>query len=670
MMPPMPSFDLSRGWTFTAQPADPTSRLAASELDAAFSRLAPRPGGGQPVRLDLSYEGGTGEGYRWDADQSGGITLVGEGPRGLLYGAYDLLHVAGFRWLPPAGHSFPVQDPAGPTITVSRHRASAPALPGRCLIIGHEVFLRQAEDWIEWAARCRLNTVFFHIIDDAMAMGAAPARRYRLLRERAVAAARERGMRIEVGGHGMSLLLPRRYFRTLPQAFRMSNGRRTPDHNFCPSSPEAHKIISANAMELFRLYPEADVVHCWADDIPGGGWCSCPRCAGLSVSDQALMATNILADALGESRPGVQVSFLAYQDTENVPGTVTPRSNVCLLWAPRQRCYAHGADDPGCAENRLHSGPSFRMLSDFFRRNGAQPSRVFEYYLDTILFPGALPLLPSTIAKDMRFYRDAGAHTVQALMTGSTPSGFPQMNAWLYPRLAWDPDEEAAALAGDFILTALGSDAVSGAAGAEQCRRLVDSLESAHAAAIDIVPEQVKQRLPHGPFAAVRDPAADMTDPAHASGSVLKEKVRRLEEVPLLVARAEESLEAVRELAALDRWEAMRTELGLHRAVLLLARVRAKLYEAVSRGAARAEVRGFLAEARGHFGDVIRWARRVMPVRADRRELRFLLEGHWGLRLALISRMYAATPLGRGLSWCLTVARAGLLYIRARRPRR
>jgi hypothetical protein len=665
----MPSIDLSRGWTIASQAADPVSRLASSELEAAFSALAPAQGAARELRVGLSHDAGDGEGYRWEADRARGIALHGEGPRGLLYGVYDLLHAAGFRWLSPAGGSGWDRRPAGPVIEVPALRSSSPGLPGRCLIIGHEVFLRQAVEWIAWAGRSRLNTVFFHIIDEPLAMGAASAARYRSVRDKAVAAARERGMRIEVGGHGMSLLLPRRCFRKTPQAFRMSEGSRTPDHNFCPSSPEAREIISANSAKLFRLYPEADVIHSWADDIPGGGWCSCPKCADLSVSDQALMATNILADALKECLPGAQISHLAYQDTENVPARTTPRPNVCLLWAPRMRCYAHGADEPGCAENALHCGPQFRTLNDFFRRSGAQPSRVFEYYLDTILFPAVIPFLPGTLAKDMRFYRDAGAHTVQALMTGSTAWAFPPLNAWLYPRLAWDPDQDPAELAGEFFTAALGVDAARASAGTVEGRRLAASLEAAHAAAIDIVPEQVLHRLPPTPLAAVSDPSADMTDPAHAPSPVLKEKVLRLEVIPALLDKAGESLEAMRALSAPHRWEAARIELDLHRAVLQFERARARLYEAAARGAARAEVRVLLSEARGHAGEVVRWSRRTMSVPADRREFRLLLEVLWGLRLSFISREYAVTPLGRGLSWCITVIRLALMYLRVRRVR-
>jgi hypothetical protein len=221
-------------------------------------------------------------------------------------------------------------------------------------------------------------------------------------------------------------------------------------------------------------------------------------------------------------------------------------------------------------------------------------------------------------------------------------------------------------LSEEFVLGVLGAGA-AGVAAAEQGSELVGSLEAAHAAAIDIVPEQVKPRLPPGRFAAVSDPATDMTDPALAPAATLRDKVRQVDVIPALVEKAVRSLVALRSVAEPGRWAEADTELKLHRATLLFERARTRLYEAESRGAARAEVRAVLREARGHFGEVLTWARHTMRERSDRLGFRLILEGVWGLRLARISRSHAATPVGRGLSWCLTVARLGLLYFRARR---
>ncbi|GIW18573.1 MAG: hypothetical protein KatS3mg064_1730 [Tepidiforma sp.] len=92
--------------------------------------------------------------------------------------------------------------------------------------------------------------------------------------------------------------------------------------------------------------------HLWADDLRAGGWCACGGCAGMTPSDQALEATNLVAEALERVDPAAQVAHLAYHDTLEAPQRVRPRANVAALWAPRNRCYAHALDDGGCRRNR------------------------------------------------------------------------------------------------------------------------------------------------------------------------------------------------------------------------------------------------------------------------------------------------------------------------------
>jgi hypothetical protein len=50
----------------------------------------------------------------------------------------------------------------------------APALPGRCLVLGERALLEDAESWIVWAARNRLNTLFVHVSLQGEQTGAAP----------------------------------------------------------------------------------------------------------------------------------------------------------------------------------------------------------------------------------------------------------------------------------------------------------------------------------------------------------------------------------------------------------------------------------------------------------------------------------------------------------------
>lgn len=65
--------------------------------------------------------------------------------------------------------------------------------------------------------------------------------------------------------------------------------------------------------------------------------------------------------------------------------------------------------------------------------------RVFEYWLDAILFKILAPPMVETIRRDLAFYAANGAHTVGALATGSMPFAAPNLNAYAFARLAWNP---------------------------------------------------------------------------------------------------------------------------------------------------------------------------------------------------------------------------------------
>jgi hypothetical protein len=177
---------------------------------------------------------------------------------------------------------------------------------------------------------------------------------------------------------------------------------------------------------------------CGGADLPPGA------SSGREVSEVALRTANAVAEVVEDSHPAAQVAFLAYHDTEEVPRGVRPRHNVCLLFAPRERCYDHALADPACQRNARYR-ELFRAQVEHFGAAGAAPPRVFEYWFDAILFAGGVPDLTGTMGEDLAFYHDAGAHTVQILMTGHGRPPPPHPNPLAFARLAWDPRGGASA---------------------------------------------------------------------------------------------------------------------------------------------------------------------------------------------------------------------------------
>ena len=194
----------------------------------------------------------------------------------------------------------------------------------------------------------------------------------------------------------------------------MVDGERRADSNFCTSSPVTMAAIEAGARDVFEKYPTVDVFHLWADDA--GNWCACPECADISASDQLLRATNAAAAVLRETNPSAQIAYLSYLETDEPP-VAAPESNVCLLWAPRKRCYGHHLGDASCVINEPKYRGEFAEFSRAFEATGAKPTRVFEYWPDGILFKSCFPPFAS-VGRDIALYRDAGVHTVQALLVG------------------------------------------------------------------------------------------------------------------------------------------------------------------------------------------------------------------------------------------------------------
>jgi hypothetical protein len=641
----MPAVRFDSNWSISLPSTAPEAQLAARELQRGLHLLTglslpsnPAGPSGRSIRLQHASSGA--DGFTWQAAQDG-FLIYGESPRGLLFAVYSFLEALSFRWIGPGadGERYtPAQSFVLPDMPVH----AEPGLPGRCLILGHYAFLADCEDWIVWAARNRLNTLFIHVLDDPFVeIGACPVRQWPLYRERVLTLARERGLTIEFGGHGLAGLLPRNLFKTHPEAFRLHAGKRTPDHNFCPSSPFAAQQVRQNAQAWFRANPGMDVYHLWQDDIVGGGWCECERCREFSPSEQALLAVNLAAQALAQEDPRAQIAFLSYHETEPVPAKVTPRSNVCMLWAPRMRCYAHSTDDPACQVNSPHYPQTLHAQIEHFSRAGSPPARVFEYYLDAILFKNAAPPLLDVMQADLRFYRAAGVHTVQTLMTGGAPWSAPQINAWAFARLAWDAEQDADALLADFCRAVFQT-------ASPALPSYYRALEAAFRIAIDIVPDQIHLDLETSAISALSAPSTDMGDPVYAPAAVLAEKCRAAQAIPALLEEAQACLDLGASEALPQAVERERIHFSLLRAWLEFDRARVNLYRCDAARTDRRELGEWLAASTRAENAVLAWG--AAHVADPRLKLSFglLPRLYWDARL---SYLRARHPHLRWMGW-------------------
>ena len=213
---------------------------------------------------------------------------------------------------------------------------------------------------------------------------------------RAVAA---QGVQVEYELHAGSSLLPRDLFETQPDCFTFDRrlNCRSKAHNWCPSSPEAQRIVGENAKSLASLLkPDTHRYFFWGDDARG--WCHCKKCRHMTDADQELMAANVMAKALLEVDPLAQVAFLAYGTSFAKPTQVKPLDNVFVEYAPIQRCYQHPLNDTKCGVNR----DCWKVLKSLAKVFPPERIHVLEYWLDSSMASkGKKPAVKPFFVKDV-----------------------------------------------------------------------------------------------------------------------------------------------------------------------------------------------------------------------------------------------------------------------------
>jgi hypothetical protein len=265
----------------------------------------------------------------------------------------------------------------GATAAARGDKAGAPCFDTRGVVLVPEDF--SLHDWPERAHRAGLTTLALH-------HARSVAEVVRFVKsdtgQDALDRARKLGLEIEYELHAMSDLLPRQLFEKDKSLFRMNEkGERVPDSNLCVHSPHAQEIVVENAVAFAHsLRPTTSRYFYWGDD--GRPWCHCPKCHGLSDSEQALVLENALLKALRRDDPQAQLSHLAYAGTIKPPLQVTPDSGVFLEYAPIQRRY----DVPYAQQMDGRDG--LANLEANLKIFPVASAQVLEYWLDVSRFSG------------------------------------------------------------------------------------------------------------------------------------------------------------------------------------------------------------------------------------------------------------------------------------------
>ena len=194
------------------------------------------------------------------------------------------------------------------------------------------------------------------------------------------------GIEVEHELHAMRDLLPRDLFAKDPTMFRMNEkGDRTADWNLCVHSKAAMQVVCENAVRYARvLGPTTGRYFYWIDD--GRPMCRCPRCRGLSDSDQALILENAMLRALRPLDPRASLAHLAYANTYGAPSQVKPAEGVFLEFAPIHRNYDVPFRNRDCRFGHHTHGQLLDALDANLAVFGSDGAQALEYWLDESRF--------------------------------------------------------------------------------------------------------------------------------------------------------------------------------------------------------------------------------------------------------------------------------------------
>lgn len=454
--------------------------FAATELEAYLSRslkscklsfASSRPEEGTFVELRVRDVSSKSASYELVPDD-GGVVISGHGRTGVLYGAYELLRLQGWRWYAPGGDGTvgpPLKDALSlPTESVSAGPDYSFGRGFRFTYVSME-----SEQMLLWMARNRLNLGSYRSATGPLG--------------------HKLGMIFRNGGHIFEEILnPDRYlpsgntiWEENPEWYGLPPGGARQKHDalktqFCVSQPELIDFLSGEILaRLSGEWREADHIDVWGFDTWGNA-CTCEGCRKLgNGSDRMLHFLSQLRTRIDEARRrgrldhDTRMAMCAYEGTATLQGPVNPfprnltTSGDYVIFYPINRCYAHDIDDADCRYNDRY----LKYLRSWFDQSPGMPVLVGEYY-NVSKFEDLPLVFSKRICADLSVYHDLGAQGISYMHPPLVNWGVRALNHRLYAALAWDTRCGAETIKNEYFDRWYG-------AGARSMRRIYELIETA-----------------------------------------------------------------------------------------------------------------------------------------------------------------------------------------------
>ena len=355
-----------------------------------------------------------------------GLWILGEGPRGCLYGVYDLLERYGgvgfySSWCEKVPRLEKLSVPRGVVV-------SSPAFAMR------EPFWYDVNEHREFAAKLRVNG-FNHTPNDVPAKVGGDDFRFG-------------------GGLGSChtfnrLCDPNVYFDTHPEYFSLVKGKRQKDHTqLCLTNPDVLEIVTSNVLARIRKDPGAKFYGVSQNDWYN--YCECEKCKAIDDEEGSHAGTmvrfvNAVAERVEREFPNVLIETLAYQYTRKPPKKTKLRHNVVPCLCTIECDFARPIP-----ESPFEQDKSFMEDIVGWAKQTDQ-LYVWDYVTQFTHYPHAFANVYA-LQGNVRFFRDNGVKMLfeQGAREGYH-AGFAELKAWLLAKWMWSPEADMKALLDEFF---------------------------------------------------------------------------------------------------------------------------------------------------------------------------------------------------------------------------
>lgn len=178
-----------------------------------------------------------------------------------------------------------------------------------------------------------------------------------------------------------------------------------------------------------------------------GVWCQCPNCLALDpapgeYATHLLSSVNPIARAIAAQFPDKIIMTFAYGGSDVAPLQIRPETNVWVVGST-------GLGNVRFWDHALNAREPLADNANVEKANGWLKVAPHQYLVCEYVGGQYEPCLVDNAASRLRWYGQHGLKGIFA--TYGLPANFPQLWDYLFSRLMWNPEQDALAVADEYI---------------------------------------------------------------------------------------------------------------------------------------------------------------------------------------------------------------------------